>query len=384
VAIAAAIATETLVITAVDGVARYAKITAARTFGADTFVVAKVASPGQLSRRELAARLERNPPIRRADLRFLERHSLGRVIYAPSAQRAAEVTAFGRSYETALITGTSSSLADIRELDVTSGRFFNRDEETNAALVAVIGADVADALFPGLDPLGRSLRVGGRGFEVIGLQSPQGAAGGASLDRYVWTPLQSFERIFGAPDTLLIFGQAPDAERTTSAEDRARATLRARRQLRPGTEDNFDILAPEAARSFVLRISERVGAAAPPISAMALFAAVVVITNTTLVSVTQRTREIGVRRAVGATRRQIVAEVLAESTLVAIAGGAAGIAGTVGMVALVSRALSFELTVDSSAVMWGVATATLSGLAAGWYPAVRASNVDVISALRLE
>jgi putative ABC transport system permease protein len=117
---------------------------------------------------------------------------------------------------------------------------------------------------------------------------------------------------------------------------------------------------------------------------MALFAAVVVITNTTLVSVTQRTREIGVRRAVGATRRQIVAEVLAESTLVAIAGGVAGIAGTVGMVALVSRALSFELTVDPSAVLWGVATATLSGLAAGWYPARRASNVDGISALRLE
>ncbi|HEY7820761.1 MAG TPA: ABC transporter permease, partial [Vicinamibacteria bacterium] len=317
-------------------------------------------------------------------LRFLERHSGGRVIYAPSAQRAAEVTAFGRTYETALITGTSSTLADIRELDVTSGRFFSREEETSAALVAVIGAEVADALFPGLDPLGRSVRVGGRGFEVIGLQSRQGTAGGASLDRYVWIPLQSFERIFGAPETLLIFGQAGEPERTTSAEDRARATLRARRQLRPGTEDNFDLLAPEAARSFVLRISERVGAAAPPISAMALFAAVVVITNTTLVSVTQRTREIGVRRAVGATRRQIMAEVLAESTLVAIAGGVVGIAATVGIVALVSRALSFELTVDSSAVFWGFATATLSGLAAGWYPARRASNVDVIAALRLE
>jgi putative ABC transport system permease protein len=383
-AIAAAIATETLVITAVDGIARYARTTAARTFGADTFVVAKVASPGQLSRRELADRLERNPPIRRADLRFLERHARGRVIYAPSAQRAAEVTAAGRTYETALVTGTSSTLADIRELDVNSGRFFSRDEETSAALVAVIGADVGDALFPGLDPLGRSVRVGGRGFEVIGLQSRQGTAGGASLDRYVWIPLRSFERIFGAPETLLIFGKAPDPERTTAAEDRARATLRARRQLPPGAEDNFDVLAPEAARSFVLRISERVGAAAPPISAMALFAAVVVITNTTLVSVTQRTREIGVRRAVGATRRQIMAEVLAESTVVALAGGLAGIAASWAIVALASRALSFELTVDSSAVGWGFATATLSGLAAGWYPARRASRVDVIAALRLE
>ncbi len=383
-AIAAAIATETLVITAVDGVARYAKRTAARTFGSDTFVVAKVAAPGQLSRRELAARLERNPPIRRADLRFLERHALERVLYAPSAQRGAEVTAAGRSYETALVTGTSSTLADIRDLGIEEGRFLRRDEESRAAQVAVIGADVSEALFPGLDPLGRTLRLGGRGFEVIGVQARQGTAGGASLDRYVWIPLQTFERIFGAPETLLVFGQAPDPEETTSAEDHARASMRARRQLRPGVEDNFDLLAPEAARSFVIRLSERVGAAAPPISAMALFAAIVVITNTTLVSVTQRTREIGVRRAVGATRRQIMAEVFSESVLVAVSGGALGVLATLGIVTSVSHVLSFELGVNLSAVGWGFVTASLSGLVAGWYPAKRASSIDVIAALRLE
>ena len=383
-AIAAAILTEALVVTAVDGVARYAELTAARTFGSDTFVIAQIASPGQLSRRELAAKLERNPAIRRADVRFLERYEEGRVLYAPSAQRAAEVTASGRTYETAVVTGTSSSLADIRELGIEDGRFFETHEESRAAQVAVIGADVADAVYPGLDPLDRPLRIGGRGFVIIGVQARQGTAGGASLDRYVWIPISTFERIFGAPETLLVFGKAPDSEATTSAEDHARASLRARRQLRPGVEDNFDVLAPEAARSFVFRLSERVGAAAPPISAMALLAAIVVIANTTLVSVTQRTREIGVRRAAGATRRQIMAEVFSESVLVALAGGAVGVGITFLIVAFVSWVSSFELSLRATTIAWGFGTAGLSGLLAGWYPARRASSIDIIAALRRE
>jgi ABC-type antimicrobial peptide transport system permease subunit len=117
---------------------------------------------------------------------------------------------------------------------------------------------------------------------------------------------------------------------------------------------------------------------------MALFAAIVVITNTTLVSVTQRTREIGVRRAVGATRRQIMAEVFSESVLVALSGGLMGVLATLVIVAGVSRVLSFELGVNPSAVVWGFVTASLSGLVAGWYPAKRASSIDVIAALRLE
>ena len=116
----------------------------------------------------------------------------------------------------------------------------------------------------------------------------------------------------------------PDTRALVAAEDRARATLRARRRLEPGQDDTFDVLTPDAARGFVFRLSERIGLAAGPISAMALLAAIVVVTNTILVSVTERTREIGVRRALGASRRDVMAEVLAESGLLAVAGGAVG------------------------------------------------------------
>jgi putative ABC transport system permease protein len=160
--------------------------------------------------------------------------------------------------------------------------------------------------------------------------------------------------------------------------------MRARRQLRPGERDTFDILTPEAARSFVQRLSEQIGAAAAPISIMALLAAIVVITNTTLVSVTQRTREIGVRRALGATRSHIIIEVLAESSLIAVAGGAVGLAGAQALLALASGPLDLDLPVRASTMVWSLGAAAASGIVAGWYPARRAARIDPIIAIRQE
>jgi len=383
-AIVVAVATIALVVTALDGVGQFARASAARAFGSDTFVIAQVASPGQISRRELERRLQRNPPIRRADLRFLERHAGGVVRYAPSVQRVGEVTAGGRKYETAAITGTSLELAEIRDLGLAQGRFFRRDEETRAAQVVVIGADIADALFPGSDPLGRTVRIAGRGFEVIGVQARLGTSGGQSLDRFAWMPLQAWERAYGAPATLQVFAQAAGTATIAEAEDRARATMRARRRLEPGVDDTFDILTPESARSFVFRLSERIGLAALPISAMALLAAIVVVTNTVLVSVSQRTREIGVRRALGASRRQIMREVVAESSLVALAGGAVAIAFAWLAVDLAAEASGLPLRLKPSTVVVSLVASGLSGLLAGWYPARRAVRLDVVNALRTE
>jgi putative ABC transport system permease protein len=383
-ALAVAVATVVVVVTALDGLGRYARATGARAFGSDTFLVAQIATAGQSTRRELAEKQQRNPVIGRPELRFLERYAGGGVIYASTAQRVGDVTAGSRKYENAAISGTTPTLADLRDMGIGRGRFLQPHEAERGAQVVVIGADVAEALFPGADALGGVIRVAGRRFEVVGVQQRLGSSGGTSLDRFVWMPLTTFERLYGAAPTLSIFARAKDGVETEAAESVARTAMRAKRQLRPGVADNFDLLTPEAARDFVLRISERVGAAAVPISAMALLAAIVVITNTTLVSVTQKTREIGVRRALGASRGQIMREVIAESTLVSMAGGLAGTLLTAAGISLLSRTLNLDIVVHGSTVAWAIGAAAVSGLLAGYYPARRATRIDVIAAVRAE
>ncbi len=383
-AIAVAVATIVTVVTALDGVKRYAEASTARTFGSDTFVLAQVASGSRVSRRELQEQLVRNPPIRRADLAFLERYAGDVTWYAPSAQTRAEVSSGARVVEDGAVTGTTSTLADIRNLDLERGRFFRSDEDLAGDTVAVIGADIADTLFPTSDPLAQSVRLRGRRFTVIGVQARQGSTGAGSQDKYVWIPLRAYERAFGAPRSLQVFAKAAPGYDATAAEGRARISMRARRALRPGAADTFDVLTPDAARGFVANLSQRIGAAAGPISLMALLAAIVVVTNTVLVSVTQRTREIGVRRALGASARRIVQEILAESLLLSIAGGLAGALAAWAFLATIEFALELPLQVAPQTLILAITAAAGSGIISAWYPARRAVALDVVAAIRTE
>lgn len=383
-AIAVAVATQVIVSAALDGVAASAEATSSRAFGSETFLLAQVASPGRVSRQELQDQLQRNQPIRRSDWRFLDQVADDRVVYAPNVQTVAEVTAGARTYETAAISGTTSVLADLRDLSIAEGRFLSLDDDRTGALVAVIGVDIADTLFPGGSALGEGIRIAGRRFVVIGVQRRLGSSNGTSLDRFVYVPFVAWQRAFGAPRTVPLFAGAAPGTTFQEAEDHARISMRARRGQTPGSPDAFDVLTPDAARGFVANLTRRVGVAAGPISLMALLAAIVVVTNTVLVSVTQRTREIGVRRALGARRSVIVREVLAESMLTAVIGGVVGLMAAAAMVAALAGALDLPLTVAPGVVVISVVASAVSGLVAGWYPARRATRLAVVDALRVE
>jgi putative ABC transport system permease protein len=382
-AMAMAVATTAVVQTGLDGLARSARQASARAFGSDSFVLARIAG-ANLSRRALAEKLERNPNITRNDVRFLDKVASGLVVYAATAQRSADISAGGRTFENAAVNGTQWTLPDVRDIGIERGRFITRDEDVSGAQVIVAGRSVVVDLFPGVDPLGQSVRIGGRGFRIVGVQAAQGTAGGQSLDRYVWMPLRAFERTFGAPASLQVFATGHGGVTATEAEAHARMSMRARRHLGPGAPDTFDIITPEASRTFVTRITEQIGAAGPPISLMALIAAMVVVTNTTLVSVTERTREIGVRRAVGARRGNVIVETVAESLLVALVGGGAGLFLAVILLAVASSPLGVDLSLEWPVTLGSLGAAGLSGVLSGWYPARRAASLDIVNALKQE
>jgi putative ABC transport system permease protein len=381
---AAAVAALAGISTGLEVLETFAAQATARSIGSDVFTVSRVGLRGRLGRRELARKLERNVAISRSDARFLDEFGANLVVYAPSAQRIVEVTSIEGKLESVPVTGTTVAITRIQEMALAQGRFFDHDESRRGDSVAVIGDEVARTCFPSGRVLGATLRIAGRAFKVIGVQEAMGQLGGQSQDRYVWVPLGGFERAFGPSASLQMFAKSLTAGDTVHAEDRARASLRAKRNLYPGQEDNFDVVTPDAARNFVASLSRSLGAAALPISLASLLAAFVVVTNTTLVSVAQRTREIGIRRAMGARRWNIGAEVLAESLIVSVMGAIAGLLLVAGLAAVASGVLNLPLALAPLTLARSLFMAAAAGLLSGTLPAIRAARADVLTALRAE
>ena len=383
-AMAAAVTALAGISTGLEVLEKFAAQATARSIGSDVFQVAKVGQRGRLGRRELARKLERNVAISRADARFLDEYSGDLVTYAPSAQRIVDVTSVEGKIESSPVTGTTVAITRIQDMALAQGRFFNDDESRRGESVAVIGDEVSRLCFPSGRALGGAIRIGGRAFKVIGIQETMGQLGGQSQDRYIWVPLTAFERAFGPASSLQMFAKSRVEGETVHAEDRARASLRAKRNLYPGREDNFDVVIPDAARNFVASLSASLSAAALPISLASLLAAFVVVTNTTLVSVAQRTREIGIRRAIGARRANISAEVLAESLIVSVVGALAGLALVATLAAAASAVLGLPLSLAPATLARSLFMAALAGLLSGAFPAVRAARADVLHSLRAD
>lgn len=383
-AMAAAVTALAGIATGLEVLEAFASRATARSIGSDVFTLSRVGQRGNLGRRELARKLERNVAIAKTDARFLDEHAGGLVLYAPSAQKIVDVTSRFGKFESSPVTGTTAAIARIQEMAIAQGRFFTDDESQRGDSVAVIGHEVRLACFPDGRALGGTIRIGGRAFKVVGVQEAMGQLGGQSQDRYVWVPLGGFERALGPAPSLQVFAKSRLEGETAHAEDRARASLRAKRNLYPGREDDFDVVTPDAARNFVASLSRSLSAAALPISLASLLAAFVVVTNTTLVSVAQRTREIGIRRALGAKRSSISAEVLAESLIVSLIGAMAGLAFVALLASAASATLKQPLSLAPLTLVRSLLMAAAAGLLSGAFPAVRAVRADVLHSLRAD
>jgi putative ABC transport system permease protein len=264
------------------------------------------------------------------------------------------------------------------------GRFIATTDVLLGRRVAFLGADVADVLFPGQEAVGQQVRVRGASFEVIGVAQRMGAIFGESKDGFVCLPWTAYDIVMGKQrDTQLVVG-AIAPEETSRAIDEVTAALRRVRGVRPYEESDFEIFTNDTLSSLVDNLAAVVGAATFGVCALALLVGGIGIMNIMLVSVTQRTREIGVRMALGARRRRILAQFLVEAVVLSALGGLLGVALGAGVAVLAREVKQVPASIPAWAVIVSLATACGAGLLFGIYPAARASRLDPVEAMRTE
>jgi putative ABC transport system permease protein len=287
--------------------------------------------------------------------------------------------------ENVSITGITPNYTEIRSLNAALGRNLTDADETHRSPVCVIGADVVKKFFANVDPIGKTIRTGTHSYQVVGVTETIGSAFGQSRDNFIFIPLGTYIKEWGTQrDSLLLFIQAPNSEMIPASEDEARMLLRARRHLRFEAKDNFGILGSDSIMALWNSLTGNLAAVAVGLTAVFLVVGGIVIMNIMLASVTERTREIGIRRALGARKKHIVLQFMTESAVLAAAGGLMGITLAYSIVALGRSLTSIPMRTPISAVILSLGVSTAVGFFFGIYPAMRAAKLDPIEALRAD
>jgi putative ABC transport system permease protein len=284
------------------------------------------------------------------------------------------------------VQGITPSMAPIYDTELTAGRMLNATDLNNKSAVAVVGVDVVDNLMSGADPLGREIRVDGWTYQVIGVGKKKGKTLGQSLDNYVMIPITAYLKQYGVHNnSIRISGKAVNAGPGLDlAMDEARVALRSRRHDRAGADDSFDLETNASLLSIWSGFSQTFFLAMIGIAAVSLVVGGIVIMNIMLVSVTERTREIGIRKALGARSADVLMQFLVESATMSLVGGAFGVLVGVSLAKGITLAVGMPSAIKFWAVAAGLIVSASVGVFFGVYPARKAARLDPIAALRFE
>ncbi len=352
--------------------------------GADGFRIVRMAFIGDWDPKKFLELQRKNPFLKKDEYLFLkDRAKLARAIGMQNFRRGNAMYE-GEKLDAIQIRGCTANMGAITNTQIEQGRFLADTENEHHLTVAVIGYDLKEAFFPQADPVGKSIRIDGRPFTVVGVAKKQGSVFGQSLDSFVMIPIETSFKIYGSRNDLGYMAQAQNQNTIFQAQDEIRMLMRAYRHVSPGSDDNFAIVSSDSLMSAWGKMTGAIAATAMAVVSVFMVVGGVVIMNIMLAVVTERTHEIGIRKSVGARSRDILYQFLVESASLSATGGMIGVAIAFIAGLLVRAFTPIPMEMPLSAITLGVGLSALVGLFFGIYPATQAAKLDPIEALRVE
>ena len=369
------------VVTLVNGANNFVA-TKFTNYGADVFTVSKQASI--ITNLEDYLRYQKRKNITLEDYKYVLQncHACG-PMGAFQATRG-KVVHGTQSTTDSTIRGYTWQMPELQNLNVVSGRSFTEADDEHGAHVAIVGTDIEENLFPGTDPIGQEIRVDGTPYTIIGISEKQGKTFGSSQDNWVAVPLNTYQKTYGTMKTLTMYIKGGTAKQMETAQDEVRVLMRGQRHDRPGEPESFNMDTNDTFLGLWKSISQTFEGAVVGIAGISLVVGGIVIMNIMLVSVTERTREIGIRKALGAKRNDIMMQFLIESGLMAMLGGAIGVLGGIAVAQVATYFSGFPSSTALWSILMGLFVSTSVGIFFGVYPARKAADLDPIVALRSE
>jgi putative ABC transport system permease protein len=353
--------------------------------GTDVFTITRVNGLQFLTDFDAFLESLTNPDLTVDDRDYLQKEMEEARLVSAEVSRAGDLTARGNRYRSVNIRGVTEDYALLNELPLLLGRHLTRQDLLTRHQVVVLGYEVAEELFPRrADPVGQEVKLGGRHFKVIGVVEDRGTVMGNNRNQFAVVPITTFQKVFGSGQSIEIKVAALDLDRMTEAQDEATFLMRLRHRRRPLERDDFAITTADQLLSIWGGISKAIYGALVPLVGISLVVGGIVLMNIMLVAVTERTREIGVRKALGAPRKAILWQFMVEAITLSMIGGVLGI--LIGMfIAFIIAALSpLTFAIAGWSVWLGLVVTFVIGGVFGTYPAWKAAGFDPVEALRHE
>jgi len=369
---------------AIEGLRFYVTSSLENALGSNAIVVARIVGIN-ISYEEYLEMIKRHKPIRLKDMKVVQELCNDCEAISPSMSRNDNVKRASLLYEQANINGVNEDFLKIQNVELEEGHFISASEVFRAIPSAVIGTDIRDELFGSVDAIGKMIRIGGDKFTVVGIEAKKGSSLlGSSTDNSIYIPYTAYMKKYGTRQEIAFRVKAPSKETFTYTRDEVRQILRANHQLRPNQEDDFSLLALTDVQDEIDNVISVITAIIIPVIAISMLVGAIVVMNIMLVIVTERTAEIGMRKALGARRKDVLLQFLVESALLASIGGIIGVLLSYAVSLIVITTTPVPMYITLSYILFAVLSSGGIGVISGLYPAFKASKLDPIVALMRE